>query len=282
VEPGEALESLLAAPRWIWPAVVGLFVVNSGLYVWRVDVLMAERLPFWAGLRAVLVANFAGIALPTGAAEAAKVLTLAEYIGGVDRSLATIVASRLVELVIWAGLLVWAAVFVLPGRLDVLVPVAWVFALGMLGAAGGGALVPRLAPGLVRRLPARAGGFLGRVTAAMALVGERPGGVLVCAALTVVFAACNCFTVWVILGAHGVSISYPDTLGLIPTLDIFLSLPLSPSGVGVREAVFLNALAPYGATAATALAVGYTRWWGHLGRAAIGGVLFVLGRRKRD
>jgi uncharacterized membrane protein YbhN (UPF0104 family) len=142
VEPGEALESLLAAPRWIWPAVVGLFVVNSGLYVWRVDVLMAERLPFWAGLRAVLVANFAGIALPTGAAEAAKVLTLAEYIGGVDRSLATIVASRLVELVIWAGLLVWAAVFVLPGRLDVLVPVAWVFALGMLGAAGGGALVP--------------------------------------------------------------------------------------------------------------------------------------------
>jgi len=43
--------------------------------------------------------------------------------------------------------------------------------------------------------------------------------------------------------------------------------------------VFMEALAPYGADDATALAVGYTRMFGHFARAAVGGLLFAWGRR---
>ena len=282
VEPGEAWAELLAAPPWIWPAVLGLFLLNSWLYAARVVVLMPTPAPVMTVFQAVLVGNFAGIALPTGGAEAAKVVTIAPHAGGADRALAFIAATRLIELVIWGGLVAWAAAAVLPGRLDVLVPFAWLSALGFVVGAlvlavafrHGGVLAQRLA-----WLPKRLAAFAVGASAPFAEMARAPGKLAASAGITALFAATNCFTAWLIFRVYGVNIPYAEVLGLIPTLDIFLSLPLAPASVGVREVVFLNALAPYGADAGVALAVGYTRMSGHFSRAAIGGLLFALGRR---
>ncbi len=284
VHPGEALAQLRAAPLWIWPSTLSLFLVNTALYAARVSALMPQPAPLPALIRATLVANFAGLALPSGGAEAAKVVTIAPCAGGAQRALAFIAAARLIELVIWGGLVAWGAAAVLPGRLDPLVPVAWLSAAGFALGAAALALSLRHGGGLLRRLGPRDGlagrllGFASGVSEPFAAMAAAPGRLLRSGSWALLFALNNCLCAWLILRAYGLEIPYGEVLGLIPTLDIFLSLPLAPANLGVREVVFLNALEPYGASAAVALAVAYTRWAGHLGRAAIGGLIFAMGR----
>jgi hypothetical protein len=54
-------------------------------------------------------------------------------------------------------------------------------------------------------------------------------------------------------------------------------LPVTLSGVGVREGVFVHALARFGATEELAVAIALTRWTGELGRAAVGGLMALWG-----
>ena len=86
VSLGEAVAELALAPAWVWLVVPALFLLNSVVYTARVVVLLPEPPRFTAALRAVLVANFGGLALPTGGGEAAKVVTLAPHVGGSDRA----------------------------------------------------------------------------------------------------------------------------------------------------------------------------------------------------
>ena len=134
-----------------------------------------------------------------------------------------------------------------------------------LGALGAGGLDP-----LVRRVP--------RLSVLRALAADRVA-LAACFAMAFPFAAVNSFVVWLILCAYGVPLSYPATLGLIPTLDVVISLPVTVSGVGVREGMFAWALAPLGVDTATALAIACTRWSGELVRSALGGALWVAGER---
>ena len=276
VEPGAALDALRSAPAWVYVGVVALMLLNSLIYVLRLTALAAA--PLWATLRGVLLGNFVGLVLPTGGAEAVRVVALAPLFGGADRTLGLITASRVLELVTWAGLVAWAAVAVLPGRLPELLPLAGVTVLGfaciVAAVMVGG---PRLS-----RLGARTG-FVGRVqgflTRAAATLAELPRRRLLASWLwTLPFAAVNCGAVWLAAFAHDVALSYPESLGLIPTLDVIIVLPLTIDGVGVRESLFVHGLAPFGATEATALAVALTRWFGQLSRSAAGGVFWLAGR----
>ena len=276
VDPGAALDALLAAPPWLYVAVVALMLLNSVIYVLRLTAL--EAAPMGATLRGVLLGNFMGLVLPTGGAEAVRVVALAPLFGGADRTLGLITASRVLELVTWAGLVAWAALAVLPGHLPELMPLAGVTVLGFAAivatiALGG----PRLA-GLRTRE-----GFVGRVqgfvTRAAGALAELPRRRLFASWLwTLPFAAVNCGAVWLAAVVHGVDLSYPASLGLIPALDVIIVLPLTIDGVGVRESLFVHGLAPFGATEATALAVALTRWFGQLSRAVAGGVLWLAGR----
>ena len=91
------------------------------------------------------------------------------------------------------------------------------------------------------------------------------------------YAFINCLNVWLIGLAFGLSWRYDDVLGLIPAADALISLPVTLSGVGVREGVFVHALARFGATEELAVAIALTRWTGELGRAAVGGLIALVG-----
>lgn len=273
----EAAAELAAAPPWLWVAVPGLFLLNSLVYTGRVVVLLPRRPPVLASLRAVLVANFAGLALPTGGGEAAKVVTLGPVVGGSDRALAAVVVARLIELVVWGGLVLWAAAGVLPGRHEAMVPLAWAVGLAFVGiAALGLGLVP-VPTRLLGRLPGRVGFFLERSGKAMTELRRRPTALLQSLGLALAFAAINVLTAWLVLRAYGLDISYVQVLGLVPTMDVAISLPISISGVGVRESVFVTTLAAWGAEPSTSVAMAFTRWVGHLSRGLVGGVLFAIG-----
>lgn len=277
VDPGEAAAVLAAAPWWAWVVPAVLLTVNSGIHALRlVLVLPAPAPPLHVALRAVLLGNFFGLFLPTGGGEAAKAVAIARAAGGYEPAFAAMFTSRLLELVPWGLLCVWGAVGVLPGRLPGWIPVAWAAAGGFAALVIG---VVLLARGVVRvPLPDAVATRVDR----LARLRPPPARVVACLAAAVPFAAVNCFVVWVVLRAYGVRLSYPEVLGLIPTLDVVISLPVTISGVGVREMVFADGLRPWGAPATTAVAVALTRWSGELFRAGIGGVLFLLGPLGRD
>ena len=71
--------------------------------------------------------------------------------------------------------------------------------------------------------------------------------------------------------------AFATVLGLVPAADVLIWLPISISGVGVRESVFALALEPWGILAPSAVAIGIVRWTGELARGAIGCMLMALG-----
>ncbi len=279
-DPGEALAEMARVPGWIYPLVLTLFLMNTVIYAARIVALFPPpRPPIAQIFRASLVGNFAGVALPSGAGEAVKVVCMAPWTGGPERALAAVAGARSLELIVWGGLVVWAAIAVLPGTLPAVVAPAWAAALALivLGATVASGL--RYGDALVGWIPGRIGGFLQHTARRARDLGADPMRVAASLLLVLPFAAVNCGVVWAILRAYGIEVSYPAILGLIPAMDVLIAAPISFAGLGVREGVFVYALEPWGAAPSVALAVAFTRWSGDLGRAVIGGVLFASGRR---
>lgn len=276
VDPGVAADHMRAAPWWAYAAPWALMVVNAGVHALRLGVLLpAPRPPWREVMRSVLLGNFFGLFLPTGGGDVAKVVALGRATGRFEEALAALLVSRLLELVPWGLLLVWGAMAVLPGRLPALEALAWATAAGMAAALGLAAAALRLGTPRLRWLPAAVARRVDR------LRGFRASRAQVCAclALTFPFALLNCLAAWIVLRAYGVGVSYPTVMGLVPTLDVLIALPVTVSGVGVREGVFLYGLAAWGVPPPVALAVALTRWTGELFRAGLGGLWWGMGGR---
>ena len=238
--------ALVGAPLLMWVAVLPLYLVNTGLYVIRLRLLSDISFSFWHAVRAVLMGNFFGLGLPTGGGEAVKVLTLGRHVGGKERSLALIVASRFVEMAVWCGLVVYAATIVLPPVLPGFVPVAWLGASVLASGAVVGIIGIKersTLDALVSRIP-----FIGSffVTTWRSYRNLRPTKIQLFALVnvTLLFACVNCMAAWVVFIAMGAQINYLTALGLQPTLDLIISLPITVSGFGVREWVCLLYTSP--------------------------------------
>ena len=272
VDPGEAAAQVRSAPWWVFVVPPALLVLNSGIHAIRIGVLLpAPRPGFLAVLASVLIGNFFGIFLPSGGGEAAKVVALGRATGDFETALAALATSRLLELIPWGLLCVWGALVVLPDRLPGYVWLAWLTAAGfsavLLAVCGFG---PRLG---ALPLPA---GLRARVARLLAFRPPRRH-VYASLAASVPFAAINCLVIWLVQRAYGGPLSYGEIMGVAPTLDVVISLPVSVSGVGVREAVYVDGFGAYGVAAPVALAIAFTRWTGELLRAGVGGLVFLAG-----
>lgn len=268
-----AFERAASAPWWVYVVPSALLFANSCLHAVRLRLLLSPAPPWSGVLRAVLLGNFFGLLLPTGGGEAVKGLALGRLTGHMEPAFGALAASRLLEFGPWGGLLVWAGLVVLPGRLDAYVPPTLLAAAAMLTLFA--------VTWAILLAPARVLGWVpvwaGRerwIRVASVQVGR--GRLLWCAALAVPFALVNCFVVYAILRGYGVQIAYPEVLGLIPSLDVIISLPITIAGVGVREGMFVVGLGPWGAAPPVAMAAATTRWSGELFRAGLGGLWWAL------
>lgn len=273
-QPERAWVTMAAAPWWVFAAPMTLMLGNSLLHAWRLRLVLPNPPPFSSVLRVVLVSNFFGLFLPTGGADVARAVGFNRGGQPLDTTLAALATVRLLELAPWATLLVYAAVFVLPGGWPHAVPIAWAFAIAILGVLVCIPLATPIPQSLLLRLPVpalirRAVGF--RAPAAR-LIG--------CLTLAYGFAIVNTTVVWVILRGYGISLGWNTVLGLVPTADILIALPITVSGAGVREGVFIWLLGAKGVVAPVALAVALTRWTGEWARSAVGGLLFVTGESR--
>ncbi len=273
---GRARDVLASAPWWAFVVPGALMVTNTALHSWRLVLLMrAVKAPlsFRAALTALLKASFLGLALPSGGSDVAKAGLLGLASGKLDRATVALTASRLQDLLPWAGLLLFGLAWGLPERDPALALVAAGFSAVFL-------TVPVLAWWASgRRVPVtgRWTRWLSGAAEAVSHLRGSPRALAASLGLALPFAFINAFVAWAVIQAYGIELPLVDALALIPAADAVISLPITVSGLGVREGVFEHVLTPYGATVELAVAVGLTRWTGELSRASLGGLLFLFG-----
>lgn len=270
IDVGRVVGVVRGAPTWALGLSTAVLAVNSVVHALRIRVLLPEPRPaLGTVLRSVLLGNFLGLVLPTGGGEAAKAVALSRLSDPPSSGVLALLVSRFLELPPWALLLFWGAWRVLPGRLDAYVPltVACGVAFLALFVVGARVLYRGQGPAWLRR----------RVV--LPPPDRRPGPAALawCALGALPFAALNCLVVWGLLRGFGVAIGYGEVLGLIPAMDVVISLPVTVSGAGVRELVFAHGLASWGVTPEVALAVAWLRWSGELVRSLVGGVWWAVG-----
>ena len=271
VDLGATLGVLRTAPVSALAIPAGILVVNSLLHALRLGLLL-RAVPVGALVVVAFLGNFFGMALPTGGGEAAKILLLRRHVGA-SNAAAALVATRMMEMLPWGVLMAYGAWFVLPSHLPEYVPFTTVIsaalcAVPVVGAALtiGGARVSGRLPRWVRtRLP-----DLGTV---------RVRDALLCQLLAFPFSFLNVLAVGVILWALGAQVPVADLYGVVPAVDFVVALPITVSGLGLREGMFVDAFGRWGVPQEVAVAAALLRWAAELGRAAIGGVLFAVGRR---
>ncbi len=283
VDPGRALDDLLAAPGWVFAVPATLLMGNAALHAVRLTVLLRGiGVPARVrdALSALLQGQFAGLVLPRGGGDVVKAAWLSRATGRLDAVLAALLVTRLLEIVPWLALLVYGLGWGLRGRYPLLATSAAtftaLFAVALVVALG----AARFGEAVAGRLPFGRDAAV-RVAAAVRQVGRAPRAVLVAGLLTLPVAAANVTSVWLVLRGYGVPMGIAEAAAVVPAADTVISLPVTVAGLGLREGVFVTFLEPWGVPESRAIAAAFTRWTGELARAAVGGVLFAVSGRLR-
>jgi len=284
VDLGVAADAVRTAPGWVFfvsPVGVMCNTLIQSVRVQRMLRAMAVHLSLWQVFSALCRGAFVGLVLPSGGQEVAKAAFLAKASPRADAGIAALVAARVLQLPTWAVLLAWG----LMAGLLVTDPVLGAAAVGFLCVT---AVVLGLCAWGLRRpeapvlplpgwTPSRVRSGLKQIVDALRSLKSTPGAMVQVALLAVPCAAVNITVVWAVLTGFGAAIGPSEVAALLPAADVLIWMPISISGLGVRESLFAHFLAPRGVMFSTAVAVGLTRWTGELTRALVGGILFVLG-----
>lgn len=267
-----------SAPWWAFAVPIVLMLLNAVVHGVRLQLLLfaaGVAVPLWPVIGVVLRAIFVGVALPTGGGEVARIAYLSRLTGRADAAVAAAVVGRLLEFLPWSALLGFGLLWGIGEADPLLGAVTAFFAIAFLCAVAIAVFGANAGPAAARRLPGRIGAFAERCAQALLLVRRHPRCLIGALVWGCCFGPINVLSVWVVLQAYGVEMAYRDALAVFPATDTVISLPISMNGVGVREGMYARVLSQYGVDEALAVAVGLTRWVGELGRAAVGGVLFL-------
>ena len=281
IDPSRALAQLVAAPWWAFAAPFGLMLVNGVIQARRYQLLLAAggvALSMRVLLRVILQAIFVSQVLPRGGADVLRVAWLRGATGRVDAVLAALLMARLGEVTVMMSLLAYALAWGVADRWPWLGLSVGIFAMVFAVFSTAVLWTARFGPSALNRLPIPA---LRRHAAAFAQalqgIGRDRPALLRAMAWTVPMALGNVLAAWVVLRAYGLALSPGDALALVPSMDSVILLPVTINGVGLREGVFVHVLGSFGVVESTAVAMALTRWAAELGRAAVGGVWFLVG-----
>lgn len=279
------LSHLSAVPWWGFVCPTALMLFNGLLQAVRTQLLLAAagvQVRLWPLYGALLRAMFIGLVLPKGGGEVAKVALVGSLTGRTDAALAALLAARLLEFIPWTGLLLFGLAYGV-GALDPLLGVtAVVFSVVFSTVVLLAVLGVHRGPSLAGRLPGRLGTFAVSAASSLISVRGRPDLVAWALLLMVPIALLNGLAIWTALRGNGIFLGYVDVLAIFTPAETLISLPVTISGVGVREGIFIRVLSDWGATDSQSVSAGLTRWAGELGRAAVGGVWWLLSREQKQ
>lgn len=266
--------------RGLWVAALGLFLgVFFGVTRWWRLLNIAGCATSWLRtLHLAFLGLFFNLVLPglTGGDLPKALLAVRDHPERRADALATVVIDRGVGL--WALLLIANAVlWTTPGFEVLRIPAG----LTLLGMTVG--LVVVLSPRprrwirldrWVHRLPQ--GQRLQKLEQAALLYRDRPGELLLSLFLSFGNHLSVILAVWAIGDAFGDALDLRDYVGIVPVANVISSLPLSPGGWGVGEAVFGTLFERMGDAATIGVAVSITYRLCTVALGLLGGLFLLL------
>lgn len=258
--------------------VIALFCVTVRAVRWQVLLrAVGVRLPFLDVARLYYIGAFFNTFLPTGfGGDVVRVLEIGPQANS-NQATGTVVVDRLTGFVA----LFMLALLALPFAASALpLPVTVLVAAAGLGVMGGSALLfeGRVLRALTRRLPralSLAGdGWLGRTYAVITACGWR--AIAGAIGVSLVFNALMMLAAWLIARALAIPVSAATLIAFVPLATTALLLPISISGLGVREGIFITLFATVGVSDAQAVAFSLGYYALDLAAGVMGGAVYLL------
>jgi glycosyltransferase 2 family protein len=201
----------------------------------------------------------------------------------------TVLVDRVIGL--WA-MLVFAAVMILPNwrlyQQPGLRTITAVMLLMMLGASGfvflafRGGVSKRWSSARVwlRKLPK--GEWLERLLDACRAYGQTPGALVKVFLISLLMNALYVAQFWILARGLNLSVSFLELCLIAPTVVCISAMPVSPSGIGVRENLFVQMLAipAINVHATSSLSLSLLGLAGSLFWSLVGGVVYMLFKQK--
>lgn len=277
--PTAALDALRSLPPWVFAIPFSLLLANSVIHAVRLKLLLAAAgapLKGTAILMVLLRASFVGSVAPRGGADIARIGWLGRETGDLEAVLASTFTARVLELVPWSLLLAYGLAWGLMDTLPTLGSSAAVFLAAFTGVVTITFLLARHGEALAVRLPVlRARAVV--VARSLRRLSHSPGVLVQVTALGAWIALNNVLSVWILFRVGGAAVPWSAGPALVPAMDTVISLPITVSGLGLREGIFVYVLEPWGISESAAVALALTRWSGEIGRALVGGLAFLVG-----
>jgi uncharacterized membrane protein YbhN (UPF0104 family) len=252
---------------WRWQRVLAVFDEHVGL---------RTLLGYY------LAGQFVGNVLPsTVGGDVLRVSRASRETGSSDVAFASVVIERLTGFVA-LPLLVLVGILVRPSLLDV--PHAWVSVLIALitVAALLVILVVAGSPRLAGRFAKHENWmrFVGAVHIGVDRMRHEPGRATSVVIAAIAYQASVVAAVWCAVHALGVSVPDAAVVAFVPAVAMAQVLPISLSGLGIREGLLVLLLHPLGVPAGKAIGVGLL-WYGMtLVVSLLGAPLFAMGHRR--
>lgn len=243
-DPGALLRAVTSADPWLLAVALLLNVANIHLKVVRWDVILRARdirYPRRRAWAAFMTSLYVGLLTPGRVGDVLRAQYLRHDLGvPYAEGIASVVVDRLCDLYVLAAFVAVGVVRYAPVLAGSLAVVTWAgVLLTVLGPLV--LLVPGVAERALGRVFARlspddqGAGFARFLAAVRANVG-RP--LLLTIPLTVVTFGINYVQGWLIAHAMGLPMSFLDATCLLSIASLLGLLPISVSGVGVRELFF--------------------------------------------
>ena len=240
--------------KWLVMSVTATCCVPFFCVIRWLGVLKAKeiRLPFTVALRAVLMANVVNSFVPSKAGDVIKAAYLKSH-GGISLGVGTVVLERMVDLAVLGSLSLGASI---------LSSVTW-------GMAGGGILLLTVCgfmicavklPVSALPLPDKAKRIITELTSVFGKWVHNSEAIAQTIAGSVIVWSMAGLTVYFLVRAFSVPVSWERAFSIFPLCILAGLIPVTVSGIGTRDAAFVQFLMMYGASVegATLVGLGYT------------------------
>lgn len=276
----DARESLARADgAWIATAVLAQLVAKAcWAFRWSAVLRAAGHVRKTLDLfGVVLVGLFFGSFLPSSVGgDVARGWALASRGIPLATAAASVVAERLIGVIALAAA---AAAGTALGRAGMSPWVSMIVASVVGLGAWSLAARPTLLAGVLPRLPVALQRRAKRLLDALALVAGRRDLLLVALGWSVLLMAASAVFHWALARAIALSVPFAAWLVIVPAIMLLSTIPLTPNGLGFREAGFVGFLAAHGVPASQAAIFALLALLIPLPLTLAGGVLFAAGER---
>ncbi len=266
-------------------AALALTFVGFVLSAWRWQRVLAVfdvHIPLRTLLGYYLAGQFVGNVLPsTVGGDVLRVSRAAKSTGSSDIAFASVAIERLTGFVA-LPLLTLLGLMIKPSLLDV--PHAWISIMIALATVAALCVILVVAgsPHLAGRFAKHQNWmrFVGAVHIGVDRMRREPGRTTSVVIAAVAYQASVVAAVWCAVHALGVSVPDASVLAFVPAVAMAQVLPISLSGLGIREGLLVLLLHPLGVPTGKAIGVGLL-WYGMtLVVSLLGAPLFAAGYRK--